>query len=238
VRDFRHTVIPFPGISNNSFSALLVLRAAKDASRSATIKEYAKDNGVARSRIIEWIETSPKYRNWVQQMLSKVEPRSYQAAITKSLLKAGYTRNGTAGRYVKWHLPPRDNDDDDDDDNDDNDENDENDENDDNDEPEEESSVQEEQPDESRQEEEEEEEEEEDNGDNEGGEQEEEDGDDDDNVVKEEEEEEMQGEEEEDSSGEEENGTLEQTVDNNSKKDEDQEVDMTEDKTNDDMVVE
>jgi hypothetical protein len=228
-------VIPFPGISNNSFSALLVLRAAKDASRSATIKEYAKDNGVARSRIIEWIETSPKYRNWVQQMLSKVEPRSYQAAITKSLLKAGYTRNGTAGRYVKWHLPPRDNDDDDDDDNDDNDENDEND---DNDEPEEESSVQEEQPDESRQEEEEEEEEEEDNGDNEGGEQEEEDGDDDDNVVKEEEEEEMQGEEEEDSSGEEENGTLEQTVDNNSKKDEDQEVDMTEDKTNDDMVVE
>eukprot|EP00980_Cylindrotheca_fusiformis_P022383 scaffold9264_cov123-Cylindrotheca_fusiformis.AAC.4 len=90
---------------------VIVLRAVKDAARHPTIIEYAKDNGVARSRIIEWIEKSAKYKQWVQQMLGKVEPRSYQAAITKSLLKAGYTRNGTSGRYVKWHLPPRDSDD-------------------------------------------------------------------------------------------------------------------------------
>lgn len=85
---------------------MLVLRAVKDAAKAPTIQEYAKDNGVARSRIIEWIEKSSKYSQWVQQMLSKVEARSYQAAITKSLLKAGYARNGTSGRYVKWHLPP------------------------------------------------------------------------------------------------------------------------------------
>jgi hypothetical protein len=35
-----------------------------------------------------------------------MEPRSYMASITKSLLKTGWTRTDGQGRYVRWRLPP------------------------------------------------------------------------------------------------------------------------------------
>jgi len=95
---------------NQMVGTVLVLRAVKDAARAPGIIELSKDNGVARSKVINWIEKSGTYQEFVQQLQSKIEPRSYQAAITKSLLKAAYTRNGTAGRYIKWHLPLRDDD--------------------------------------------------------------------------------------------------------------------------------
>jgi hypothetical protein len=37
---------------------------------------------------------------------SNMEPRSYMASITKSLLKTGWTRTDGQGRYVRWRLPP------------------------------------------------------------------------------------------------------------------------------------
>lgn len=95
-----------------SFISSSVLRAVKDAGRAHEIMELAKDNGVARNRVIDWIEKSGKYKQFVQQLQSKIEPRSYQAAMTKALVKAGYTRNGISGRYAKWHLPPIENGDD------------------------------------------------------------------------------------------------------------------------------
>jgi len=95
---------------NQMVGTVLVLRAVKDAARAPGIIELSKDNGVARSKVINWIEKSGTYQEFVQQLQSKIEPRSYQAAITKSLLKAAYTRNGTAGRYIKWHLPLQDDD--------------------------------------------------------------------------------------------------------------------------------
>ena len=59
-----------------------------------------KGPGVSRTTIMEWIEHSKQYKRWVQQMLSNMEPRSYQASITKSLLKAGFSRTSGAGRYM------------------------------------------------------------------------------------------------------------------------------------------
>lgn len=81
------------------------LHSVRDAAMDPEIQEEALDGGVSRSDVMTWVETSPKYKKWVEQMMTKMEARSYQAAITKSLLKAGYTRTGSSGRYIKWFLP-------------------------------------------------------------------------------------------------------------------------------------
>lgn len=81
------------------------LHAVKDATSAPTIREQAADGGVARTEIMRWIKESPKYANWVEQMMSKMEAKSYQNTITKALLKAGNVRTGSGGRYIKWILP-------------------------------------------------------------------------------------------------------------------------------------
>ena len=55
---------------------------------------------VSRNFIMDWIEKSSTYKRWVSQMLLNMEPRSYQASITKSLLKTGWSRTSGAGRYM------------------------------------------------------------------------------------------------------------------------------------------
>ena len=91
--------------STQLIGSSICYHAVRDAARDAGIQEEAVDVGVSRTSIMSWIETSDRYSEWVKQMLSKMEARSYQAAITKSLLKAGFTRTGTSGRYIKWLLP-------------------------------------------------------------------------------------------------------------------------------------
>jgi hypothetical protein len=84
----------------------IALRAVVSAAEAPEIQEPAiKKPGVSRTDIMEWIEKSEKYSSWSKQMLAKMEHRSYVASITKSLLKAGWTRTSGAGRYVKWELP-------------------------------------------------------------------------------------------------------------------------------------
>lgn len=85
--------------------AAIALHAVRDSALDPNIQSVAMDGGVSRSDIMVWVEESPKYKTWVEQMLTKMESRSYQAAITKSLLKAGFTRTGSSGRYIKWYLP-------------------------------------------------------------------------------------------------------------------------------------
>jgi hypothetical protein len=90
---------------NQLIGATIALHAVRESALDPNIQSMALDSGVSRSDVMVWIEESPKYANWVQQMLTKMEPRSYQAAITKCLLKAGFTRTGSSGRYIKWYLP-------------------------------------------------------------------------------------------------------------------------------------
>ena len=56
---------------------------------------------------MDWVSKSDKYGTWVQQMLTNMEQRSYQAAFTKCLIKSGYERKSGVGRYIKWELPPK-----------------------------------------------------------------------------------------------------------------------------------
>jgi FHA domain len=68
---------------------------------------YKADGGhVSRSTIMDWIASSSVFGEWVKHMLSKLEPKSYQASITKAMIKAGYTRTSSSGRYIKWIVPP------------------------------------------------------------------------------------------------------------------------------------
>jgi len=78
--------------------------AIKDATSAPEIVALAREDGIPRMDIMEWIRVSPKYARWVEQMNSKMEPKSYQNTITKALIKAGHERTGTGGRYVRWIL--------------------------------------------------------------------------------------------------------------------------------------
>lgn len=85
--------------------AAISLHAVNDATRAPRIRELAADGGVSRTEIMRWIKESPKYGTWVEQMNGKMEAKSYQNTITKSLLKAGNERTGSGGRYIKWIIP-------------------------------------------------------------------------------------------------------------------------------------
>ena len=109
----------------------IVHRAVLSAAEDPDIQRESLDGpGVARGDLMDWISHSEKYGPWVKSMLvslvnrlmhaeralllafshhlifvllfqTKMEARSYQASITKALLKTGYTRTTGAGRYVK-----------------------------------------------------------------------------------------------------------------------------------------
>jgi hypothetical protein len=94
-----------------------------------------ENNGISRSEIMDRIKLTEKYTKWVSlggiciclgkqrysmtlsltpmklispqvdQMLTKMEFKSYQANTSKALTKAGFMRTGTTGRHVKWILP-------------------------------------------------------------------------------------------------------------------------------------
>jgi hypothetical protein len=92
--DRRHQLI------GSTLSYRAVLAAAQDT------EWYQADGGhVSRSAIMDWIAASSIFGRWVEHMLSKLEPKSYQASITKAMIKAGYTRTSSSGRYIKWIVP-------------------------------------------------------------------------------------------------------------------------------------
>jgi hypothetical protein len=67
---------------------------------------YEREGGtVSRSAVMDWVAASEKFGGWVEQMLSKLEQKSYQASITKGMIKAGYIRTTSSGRYIKWIVP-------------------------------------------------------------------------------------------------------------------------------------
>lgn len=84
----------------------LSYRAVLEAAAAAEIREMAETGGgVARTDIMKWIAESDRFATWVQQMLSKLEDKSYQSSITKALIKANFVRTASSGRYIKWLLP-------------------------------------------------------------------------------------------------------------------------------------
>lgn len=81
-------------------------RAVLEAAQEPEVKRMARENGgISRSEMMAWIAESERFGDWVKQMLQKLEDKSYQASITKALIKANFTRTANSGRYIKWILP-------------------------------------------------------------------------------------------------------------------------------------
>jgi len=85
----------------------LSYRAVLSATRSSELQSLAAEHKgeLSRGEIMDWIAESDRYKAWVEHMLSKMEAKSYQASITKALLKAGFERTSSHGRYIKWIVP-------------------------------------------------------------------------------------------------------------------------------------
>ena len=91
---------------NQMLGTAVAMHAVRDAARSPELRSIAKEHGgVARGDVLEWIENSPVYSKWVQQMLTVLEEKSYQSNISKAVLRAGYIKSGTSGRHIRWALP-------------------------------------------------------------------------------------------------------------------------------------
>jgi len=92
---------------HQTIGSALSVHAVRDAARSKSLQKLAStENGkVSRGDVMDWIENSTRYREWVKLMLAKMELKSYQGNIGKALVRAGYERYGTTGRQVKWGLP-------------------------------------------------------------------------------------------------------------------------------------
>lgn len=87
-------------------------RAVMAAAQAPELHEKAAQSGnmLERAEVMDWIAESEQFSKWSQQMLMKLEAKSYQASITNAMVKAGYTRTAEKGRYIKWRLPePGDN---------------------------------------------------------------------------------------------------------------------------------
>jgi len=97
VWDRRHQLI----------GSTLSYRAVLSATRSTELQELAaRSKGeLSRTEIMDWIAESDRYQGWVEHMLSKMEAKSYQSSITKALIKAGFERTSSHGRYIKWRIP-------------------------------------------------------------------------------------------------------------------------------------
>lgn len=82
-------------------------RAVMAAAQAPELHEKAAQSGdsLERSEVMDWIAESEQFSKWSQQMLTKLEAKSYQSSITNAMVKAGFTRTAEKGRYIKWILP-------------------------------------------------------------------------------------------------------------------------------------
>jgi len=86
-------------------SSAITLKAVLDAAKDPQIRKQSEGGGISRMDIIDWVINSQKYKKWAEQLLNKLEFKSYQANMTKALMKADFARVGSTGRHVKWKLP-------------------------------------------------------------------------------------------------------------------------------------
>lgn len=89
--------------------SVVIAHGVMDVARAKPIRKLAqKAGGVSKGAIMTWLAESPMYSEYVKHTLSTLELESYKTSITKALLKAGFVRIGSTGRFVKWKLPKLD----------------------------------------------------------------------------------------------------------------------------------
>lgn len=88
---------------------VVIAHGVMDAARAKPIRKLAKKaGGVSKGAIMSWLAESPKYSGYVEHTLRTMELESYRTNISRALLKAGFVRIGSTGRFVKWQLPKLD----------------------------------------------------------------------------------------------------------------------------------
>jgi hypothetical protein len=80
----------------------LSYRAVLEAAEAPNFENHYE---LSRTEVMDHIAEMPKFKQFVEQMLTKVEAKSYQASITKAMIKAGFSRTANSGRYIKWIIP-------------------------------------------------------------------------------------------------------------------------------------
>jgi hypothetical protein len=92
----RHQLI------GSTLSGRAIAAAAEDPD---LIKLSENVGGLSRGEIIDWVAQSKDFAEWSKQMHGKLEVKSFQSSITKAMLKVGFTRTASTGRYIKWMMP-------------------------------------------------------------------------------------------------------------------------------------
>jgi hypothetical protein len=72
---------------------------------AAVAPSFENNYELSRTEIMDYIAEMPKFKQFVEQILTKVEAKSYQASVTKAMIKAGFSRTANSGRYIKWIIP-------------------------------------------------------------------------------------------------------------------------------------
>lgn len=60
---------------------------------------------VARSELTNWMASSPQHTAFQQRLMERMEPKSFQACITKALVRSGFERGSGSGRFIQWRVP-------------------------------------------------------------------------------------------------------------------------------------
>ena len=98
------------GIFNRTFqnySSAIMLHGIRDLCQDKTLQvQNQKDKGgLPRDKISSWLNESKVYGPWYKFLKSKMKPKSFDCNLTRALLKLGFGKSGTSGRYVNWIIP-------------------------------------------------------------------------------------------------------------------------------------
>jgi len=107
LREFHHAIeSDVFDRKHQMVSSGIMMHAVKTVAKdSEMINQSKTEGGLSRADIMDFIEKYAIYSKWVKRIMTKMELKTYQANLSKALVKAGYKRVGTTGRHVKWLIP-------------------------------------------------------------------------------------------------------------------------------------
>ena len=93
---------------SQNIGAALATRACRAAAGSSKIQKLNRDfTGVTQRDVMNWINNeSDTFGEYEKMMLRKIEPKSFGIAMSKAIIRAGYTKSDVkSGRANRWELP-------------------------------------------------------------------------------------------------------------------------------------
>ena len=93
---------------SQSIGTTLATRACRAAANSSKIQKLNKElGGITQRDVMNWINLDSEiFGEFERMMLSKIEIKSFNIAMGKALIRAGYTKSDVkSGRANRFHLP-------------------------------------------------------------------------------------------------------------------------------------